>query len=117
MAPGYEREQEILKGKREKLAAEIARSEEAYDNIEKFLPIIWKYTDIEELDARILNELIEKIVIHEKEVDKDGNKSQRIDIYYKFIGYVNMKEMLKNGVICQENTPDGPRLVRCRPAG
>ena len=37
----------------------------------------------------ILNELIEKIVVHEKVVDEDGGKSQQIDIYYK---YVNLKK-------------------------
>ena len=91
MAPGYEREQEVLKVQREKLVAEISRSEEVYENIEKFLPVIWKYTDIKELNAHILNELIEKIVVHEKVVDEDGTKSQRVDIYYKFIGCVNLK--------------------------
>ena len=39
----------------------------------------------------ILNELIEKIVVHEKVVDEDGTKSQRVDIYYKFIGCVNLR--------------------------
>lgn len=29
----------------------------------------------------ILNELIEKIVVHEKVVDEDGGKSQQIGIY------------------------------------
>jgi len=91
MAPGYEREQEVLKMQREKLVAEISRSEEVYENIEKFLPVIWKYTDIKELNAHILNELIEKIVVHEKVVDEDGTKSQRVDIYYKFIGCVNLR--------------------------
>ena len=91
MAPGYEREQEVLKVQREKLVAEISRSEEVYENIEKFLPVIWKYTDIKELNAHILNELIEKIVVHEKQVDEDGTKSQRVDIYYKFIGCVNLR--------------------------
>ena len=65
MAPGYEREQELLKVRREKLTAEVAQSEKVYDNIEKFLPIIWKYINIQELDAHILNELIEKIVVHD----------------------------------------------------
>ena len=35
----------------------------------------------------ILNELIEKIV-----VDEDGGKSQQIDIYYKYVGDVNLKK-------------------------
>lgn len=91
MAPGYEREQEMLKAQREKLVAEISRSEEVHENIEKFLPVIWKYTNIRELNAHVFNELIEKIVVHEKVVEEDGTKSQRVDIYYKFIGCVNLK--------------------------
>ena len=91
MAPGYEREQAVLKEKREALTAEIAHSEEIYENIEAFLPVIWKYTNITELTPHILNELIEKIVVHEKVVAEDGSKSQQVDIHYKFIGCVNWK--------------------------
>jgi site-specific DNA recombinase len=105
MAPGYEREQELLKGQREKLVAEITRCEKIYDDIEKFLPIIWKYTDITELDAHILNELIEKIVVYEKTINPDGSKSQRVDIHYKFIGYVNQKEWF--GTMPQPPAPSG----------
>ena len=60
------------------------------------LPVIWKYTDIETLDARILNELIEKIVVHEKTILPDGTKCQRVDIHYKFIGYIDNEEALRN---------------------
>ena len=42
-------------------------------------------------EPHILNELIEKIVVHEKVVAEDGSKSQQVDIYYKFIGCVNWK--------------------------
>lgn len=91
MAPGYEREQVVLKEKREELTTEIAHSEEIYENIEAFLPVIWKYTNITELTPHILNELIEKIVVHEKVVAEDGSKSQQVDIHYKFIGCVNWK--------------------------
>ena len=113
MAPGYEREQAILKAQRETLAAEIAQGEEIYDNIEQFLPIIWKYTNITELNAHILNELIEKKVVHEKVIAPDGTKSQRIDIYYKFIGYVNTSELLANYIeaVDQAPNPSAPLLI------
>lgn len=116
MAPGYEREQEVLREQREQLTAEIAHSNEVYENIEKFLPVIWKYTDITELNAHILNELIEKIVVHEKEVDQDGVKSQRVDIYYKFIGYIDLREMMKNGVWSIVDTPEGPKTAKIKSA-
>lgn len=91
MAPKYEQEQSELRGQREKLSAEIARNDEIYDNIQQFLPLIWKYTNVQELTPHILNELIEKIVVHEKEIGEDGVKTQQVDIYYKFIGCVNLR--------------------------
>ncbi len=93
MSKGYEAEQSGLKERRNKLTEIITRAESVYENIEKFLPIITKYTDITELNTQILNELIQKIVVYEKTDNPDGSKSQRVDIYYKFIGYVEMKEM------------------------
>jgi len=43
---------------------------------------------VQELDAKVLNELIDRIVVHEKVTNPDGQKSQRVDIHYKFIGFV-----------------------------
>ena len=40
MAPGYEREQALLRTRREELSREIEGSEEMYESIEKFLPVI-----------------------------------------------------------------------------
>ena len=60
-------------------------------DIQQFLPLIWKYTNVQELTPHILNELIEKIVVHEKEIGEDGVKTQQVDIYYKFIGCVNIR--------------------------
>ena len=91
MAPKYEREQAALQGQREELAAEISKSDKVYENIEQFLPLIWKYTGITELTPYILNELIERIVVHEKAVGPDGVKTQQVGIYYKFIGLINQK--------------------------
>ena len=50
-----------------------------------FESVLRKYTNITELDAHILNELIDKIVVHEKEII-NGQRTQRVDIYYKFVG-------------------------------
>ena len=53
----------------------------------KFTNIIQKYTNITELDEIILNELIEKIIIHECEYI-DWKRVQKIDIYYRFVGII-----------------------------
>jgi len=93
MSKHCEEEQVGLKERRNQLAELITHAESVYENIDKFLPIIQKYTDITELNTHILNELIQKIVVYEKTDNPDGSKSQRVDIHYKFIGYVEMKEM------------------------
>lgn len=94
MSKRYEEEQSGLKERRNQLKEMITRAESVYENIDEFLPIILKYTDITELNTQILNELIQKIVVHEKTNNPDGSKSQRVDIHYKFIGYMVTEEML-----------------------
>lgn len=93
MSKHYDEEQAGLKERRNQLTDIITRAESVYENIEKFLPIIQKYIEVTELNTHILNELIQKIVVYEKTDNPDGSKSQRVDIHYKFIGYVEMKEM------------------------
>ena len=63
----------------------------AQQNIQQFIPLVWKYTDLQELTPYVLNELIEKIVVHEKVIGPDGVKTQQVDIYYKFIGLISQK--------------------------
>ena len=48
-----------------------------------------KYTDLTELTAPLLNELIEKIVVHEGVRDDSGNRTQEVDIYYRFVGMID----------------------------
>ena len=47
------------------------------------------FSALQELNARILNELIEKIVVSEKEII-DGEKYQCVHIYYKFVGVLSI---------------------------
>ena len=43
-------------------------------------------------------------------------QGEEVDIYYKFIGYVNMRKLLENGVWCEQETPEGQRPVLVKPA-
>ena len=93
MSKGYENEQAELKEKSKYLLSEIEKADEIFTNAENFVKLIECYTDVKELNAKILNELIDRIVVHEKTENADGSKSQRVDIYYKFIGYISLGEM------------------------
>ena len=81
----YENEYSELKAQSEELRTKITAAETAEQNAQIFSDLVEKYVDLKELNARILNELIDRIVIHEKEII-NGEKFQRVDIYYKFVG-------------------------------
>lgn len=89
----YEEVPAGLKERRNQFTEMVTRAESVYENIDKFLPIIQKYIYITELNTQVLNELIQKIVVYEKTDNSVGRKSQRVDIHYKFIGYVEMNKM------------------------
>ena len=56
------------------------------DDIHTYGVIFLSY---KKLNAKILNELIEKIVVSEKEII-DGEKYQCVHIYYKFVGLMSI---------------------------
>ena len=56
------------------------------ENIQRHIQLVEQYTDLKVLNARILNRLIEKILVHQRGVDEDGCPMQMIKIYYRFIG-------------------------------
>ncbi|MEA5085216.1 MAG: recombinase family protein [Lachnospiraceae bacterium] len=93
MSKGYENEQEQLQEQSKLHLSEIEKADEIFTNAENFVKLIESYTDVKELNTKILNELIDRIVVHEKTENSDGSKSQRVDIYYKFIGYISLGEM------------------------
>ena len=61
---------------------------EATDNSRRFTALIRKYFDVEVLNAPMLNELVNKIEIHEREI-YNGERVQKIDIYYNFVGILS----------------------------
>lgn len=87
MNGSYENEYNELKERQNVLSQQIEKIETTECNAETFTNLIEKYLNITELNARILNELIEKIVVHEKEII-NGEKFQMVEIYYKFVGAV-----------------------------
>ena len=83
----YETEYNELKAQAQALHERIAATETATMNAQIFSDLIEKYADLQELNARILNELIERIVIHEKEII-NVEKHQMVKIHYKFVGMI-----------------------------
>jgi Site-specific recombinases, DNA invertase Pin homologs len=90
----YEDEQAELKQKIQHLR-KIVEEEKRHDmNADGFLQLVRKYTDIHVLTHEILHEFVDKIVVHHKE-QLFGEMVQKVEIYYKMIGYVELPEMSK----------------------
>ncbi|WP_434965557.1 DUF4368 domain-containing protein [Faecalibaculum rodentium] len=66
--------------------------QEATVSTEKFMNIVRKYTSFEELTPTLLREFIEKIIVHECSYDENKNRRQEIEIYYYFVGKVDLPE-------------------------
>ena len=84
----YDKEQQELKIKIEQLSKDIENTEKKDTDLTQFISNVKKYTEITELTPEILNELIEKILIHQAE-KIDGRKVQEIDIYYRSVGIIS----------------------------
>lgn len=85
----YQAEQQGLESKIQVLTVQLAEEREIASNAEKWLALIRRYTAPAELNAELLNTLIEKIVIHEATKSADGMRDQEIEIYYRFIGKID----------------------------
>ena len=82
----YESEQAEL----EKLIAseesQLAAYEADTDRLERFLALAKKYRDFSELSTPMLNEFVDRILVHAPTKDEYGDRCQEIEIYLNFIG-------------------------------
>ncbi len=87
----YDSEQEELTAKIKELEKSAIADREQLSSIEQFAEQISGYAGITELNFKIINQLIEKILVSEP-VEVDGQKIQRLTIHYKFIGALETLE-------------------------
>lgn len=82
----YEQEQITLVNRIKEIESIIQEQSQNIENIEHFVDMIKDYADLIELDAPLLNRLIERITVSETTIDDNGVLQQEIGIYYKFVG-------------------------------
>lgn len=58
-------------------------------NAEKFIALVKRYTDFSELTPAMINEFIEKILVHQAE-GKGASRTQEIEIFFNFVGKVEI---------------------------
>ena len=95
LSQSYEEEQKQLQTSISDLTEKLTKQQEDSLNISKFMARISKYTELPELTVEIVNELIDKIVIH-KPTGTKRNRIIKIDMYYNFIGKLNNEKSEPN---------------------
>ena len=90
MSKGYEEESADLKIRLGEAQKALSSYKDSTANSAQFTRLIRNYFDIQKLDTAILNELISKIVVYERDM-VDGKREQLVDIYYNFVGIINQE--------------------------
>ena len=86
LSADYETEQETLTREAVELRSEIESVADVQERSDNFLEIIRRYRDFTELSPEMLNEFVDKIIVHERAEKKVMYTEQRIEIYFNFIG-------------------------------
>jgi len=86
MAAKYEQEQMNIEARLSAIDAELVAKGRNDKGIAGFVERIREYKGITTLTARIVNELIDRITVSEREKVEGGGYEQHIRIYYKFVG-------------------------------
>ena len=96
MSHDYEQEQSNLKSAAEVLRKELKQQEQQRTNAKAFVAAVKKYTDMQELDAAVLREFIDRIEV--SHVDRKS-KTREITIVYNFIGAFNFTQAIEEAQI------------------
>lgn len=94
MSAGYDNEQKELERRIDELKAAIDQEEQQTVDVERFLALVRKYTDLQELTAEIVREFIEKIYVYQTQTI-NGHRVRRIKIVYNCIGEFTAPEQEK----------------------
>lgn len=82
----YGKEQAELKAEVVSLDAFLQSHEASKKSTERFISLIEKYENFDNLTIAMLNEFIDKILVHEREHKGSRDTTQEIEIYFNFVG-------------------------------
>ncbi len=98
LASEYEQEQKELKVKIAELEDLIEKGETQTKDLKQLLANVRKYTDPQELTAQMVNDLVDKIIVHAPD-KSSGHRKQKIEIYYNAVGIINLPTVTEDDCI------------------
>ncbi|MBK5025502.1 MULTISPECIES: recombinase family protein [unclassified Streptococcus] len=85
LTDSYESEQVELNQQIVRLQEVLISQTESKENVDKFMQTIRRYTNLETLTTQLVNELIDKIIVHQP-TGRGKNRQVMIELHYRFIG-------------------------------
>lgn len=82
----YAKEQDVLEIEIAELEKAVTGYEQSQKSAEKFIALIDKYENFDTLTNTMLNEFVEKILVHERARKGSQDTTQKIEIYFNFLG-------------------------------
>ena len=82
----YGKEQAELKAEVDSLEEFLQSHEQNTKSAERFISLIEKYENFDNLSIGMLNEFIDKILVHERDRKGSTQTTQEIEIYFNFVG-------------------------------
>ena len=110
LAAEYEQEQKELKVKIAELEDLIENGETKTKDFKQLLLNVRKYTDPQELMAELLNDLVDKIIVHAPD-KSSGHRKQKIEIYYNAVGIIDLPTIKEDDCIALHGRCKGKKIA------
>ena len=110
LAGEYEQEQKELKAKIAELEDLIENGETQTKDLKQLLANVRKYTDPQELTAQMVNDLVDKIIVHAPD-KSSGHRKQKIEIYYNAVGIIDLPTIKEDDCIALHGRCKGKKIA------
>ncbi|MCL2699941.1 MAG: DUF4368 domain-containing protein, partial [Defluviitaleaceae bacterium] len=88
----YGQEQAALEKEITELEASVDRYENGSGRAKRFIELVNRYTEFTELTVPMINEFVERIVVHERDRKGSIQTTQKVEIHLNFIGEYKVPE-------------------------
>lgn len=89
MSDKYELEQKDLTAEIDRLKEIMLHQQTESDNFERFKELVYKYVGMTELTPTIINEFVQKIIVHEAD-NSSGKRVQQVEVIFNFVGPLDL---------------------------
>jgi len=102
MSAGFEREKTDLIAQTTAMQAELDAFNADNVRADKYIELVRRFTDFDELTPAMINEFVDKIIVHEGEWSEGrnpktgrglGSRTQKVEVFLKYVGSINVPDI------------------------